>query len=195
MAMRNNSVTGQQREHAGKRLKKKSIVLAFSFALIGLIGIAGRVLADSVVVDSGGTWLRLTDQSGKGPKPKLILYTTMATWCVACRAELPQFQHLRTVFKPEEMGMFGLPYDDKEGPAQLRAWVAANGPPYALFTDLTKGNISSIKAMVIKTLRFDGVPATIVTDGSGNVLRMRWGPPSVSELRELLWAQKESVQH
>jgi hypothetical protein len=178
-----------------KRLKKKSSFLALSFTLIGLMGIVGQGLAESVVVDSGGTWLRLTNQSGKGPKPKLILYTTMASWCVACKTVLPQFRYLRTVFKPEELGMFGVPYDDKEGPAQLKAWVAANGPPYDLLTDLTKGTILSIKTMVIKTLRFNGVPATIVTDGNGDVLHMRWGPPSVSDLRELLWAQNESVQH
>ena len=194
MTIRNDAVAGRQRGYSVKRRKNKLLFLALSFALTGLIGGAGRGLAESVVVDSGGTTLRLTDQIKKRPKPVLIVYTTMATWCVACRTELPQFKHLRTVFKPEELGMFGLPYDDKEGPEQLKAWVKANGPSYTLFTDFTKSNIASVKAMVIKTLKIDAVPATIVTDGNGNVLRMRWGPPSVSELRELLWAQSKSVR-
>ncbi|GEM_PF-6371186 len=35
-------------------------------------------------------------------------------------------------------------------------------------------------------LRLDGVPAAVVTDGNGEVLLARWGPPSISEIRRLL---------
>jgi thiol-disulfide isomerase/thioredoxin len=182
------SVPGQ-RGYSIKRLNNSPIFLSLLFALVSVIGIAGKSLAESIVIDKGGTRLQVTDRNRNGPKPKLVLYTTMATWCVACKTELPQFLHLRSVFKPEELGMYGLPYDYKEGSERLKAWSVANGPPYELLTNLTKDNIASVKTMVIKTLRFDGVPASIITDTNGRILRMRWGPPSVSELRELLWSQ------
>lgn len=174
-----------------KRRKNSSIFLGLLFALVSVIGIAGKSLAEPIVIDKAGTQLQVTDRNRDGPKPKLVLHTTMATWCVPCKAELPQFLYLRSVFKPEELGMFGLPYDDKEGSERLKAWAVANGPPYELLTNLTRDNIASVKMMVLKTLKIDGVPATIVTDTDGRILRMRWGPPSVSELRELLRSQRD----
>jgi peroxiredoxin len=175
-----------------KRLNNSPIFLGVLFALLSVIGIAGESLADSIVVDKAGTRLQVTDRNRDGPRPKLVLYTTVATWCVACRTELPQFLYLRSVFRPEELGMFGLPYDDKEGSDRLKAWAVANGPPYELLTNLTRDNIASVKMMVLKTLKIDAIPATIVTDSNGRILRTRWGPPTVSELRELLWAQAKS---
>ena len=115
----------------------------------------------------------------------------MATWCVACKAELPQLTYLRSVFKPEELAMFGLPYDEKEGAAKLTAWADANRPPYELVANLTPDGIASAKSIVKTTLRMDAVPAVIVTDGDGRIVRTRFGPPSVSELRELLRLQKD----
>lgn len=185
-------VTGQ-RDYSVKRLKNSPIFLGLLFALVSVIGIAGKSLAQSIVMDKAGTRLQVTDRNRDGPRPKLVLFTTMATWCVACRTELPQFLHLRSVFKPEELGMFGLPYDDKEGSERLIAWAVANGPPYELLTNLTRDNIASVKMMVLKSLRIDAVPATIVTDTNGRVLRTRWGPPSVSELRELLRSQRDRM--
>ena len=192
MTFPKNFVTGQ-RDYPVKRLKYRHIFLGFLFALLSATGIAGKSWADSIVVDNAATRLQVTDRNRDRPGPRLVLYTTMATWCVACRTELPQFLHLRSVFKPEELGMFGLPYDDKEGPERLKAWAVANGPPYELLANLTRDNIASVKMMVLKTLRIDAVPASIVTDTNGRILRTRWGPPSVSELRELLRSQKDRM--
>jgi peroxiredoxin len=174
-----------------KKLKNSPIFLGLLFALVSVMGIPGESLAQPIVMDKAGTRLQVTELKRDRPKPKLVLYTTMATWCVACRTEIPQFSYLRSVFKPEELGMFGLPYDDKEGSEQLKAWAVANHPPYELLINLTKDNFASVKMMVLKTLRIDAVPATIVTDSNGRILRTRWGPPSVSELRELLRSQRD----
>jgi peroxiredoxin len=131
-------------------------------------------------------------RSAGAPKPKLVLNSTMATWCTACKAEMPQLNYLRSVFKPDELAMYGLPYDEKDKPDQLKAWAAANHTPYVLVSDASQREIASVKAAVISTLKMDAVPASFITDAEGHVLRARFGPPSVSELRELLRSQ-ESV--
>jgi hypothetical protein len=40
--------------------------------------------------------------------------------------------------------------------------------------------------MVTGALKAEGVPATLVTDAEGNVLLLQWGPPTASQLHELL---------
>ena len=174
-----------------KMPSSRPVLPALLFALAGVIGIAVDCAAQSIVMDEASTRLQVADRSRDAPKPRLVLYTTMATWCGPCKAELPQLSYLRSVFKAEELEMFGLPYDDREGSERLKAWAIANGPPYELLINLTKDNIASVKMMVLKTLKVDGIPASIVTDGKGRVLKLRWGPPSVSELRELLRSQDE----
>ncbi|HEX4333744.1 MAG TPA: TlpA disulfide reductase family protein [Usitatibacter sp.] len=134
-------------------------------------------------------------QVGRGaeaPRPRLVLDSTMATWCTACKSEIPQLTYLRSVFKPEELAMYGLPYDEKDRPDQLRAWAAANHTPYVLLADATQREIASVKAAVMANLKMDAVPASFITDADGHVLRARFGPPSVSELRELMRAQESA---
>ena len=164
---------------------------ALWLALMGVIGFTGTSSAESIVTDAAATKMRVTDRNRGGPKPKLVLYTTTATWCAPCKAELPQLSYLRSVFKPEELGMFGLPYDDKEGAERLTAWANANHPPYELIANMTADGIASVKTIVKTTLKMDAVPAIIVTDGDGRIVRARFGPPSVSELRELLRLQRD----
>ena len=38
----------------------------------------------------------------------------------------------------------------------------------------------------LDALRVEGLPAAVVTDSEGEVLLVRWGPPSISEIRVLL---------
>lgn len=152
---------------------------------------AGTCAAESIVTDSAATKFRIGERKATGPNAKLVLYTTFATWCAPCKAELPQLSHLRAVFSPEELAMFGLPYDEKEGAAKLTAWGQANKPPYEMIANLTPDGIASAKSVVKTKLGMDAVPAIIVTDGEGRIVRTRFGPPSVSELRELLRSQKD----
>ncbi len=117
---------------------------------------------------------------------KLVLYTTFATWCHACKVELPQLQYLRSAFAPSELAMFGVPYDEKEAPDKLNAWASVYQPPYELLTDLPAAQVVLVQQYVRQSLQLDGIPASIVTGSDGRVLLKKWGAPTVSELRELL---------
>lgn len=129
--------------------------------------------------------LVLPDGTAAGAAP-LRVYTTMATWCTACKEELPQFRRLRAAFKPQELAIAGVPIDQAETARQIEAWGAAHKPAYGLLTGLSVAQVASVKNVVLERLNFDAVPAAIVTDRDGNVLLARWGPPTLSQLRELL---------
>jgi hypothetical protein len=119
-------------------------------------------------------------------RPRLTLFTTMATWCAACRSELAQFRTLRAAFSPAELSMVAVPIDTAESRELVEAWGAAHGPPYELLTGLAETEVTAVKDLVLETLQLDAVPATIVTDANGGVLLTQWGPPSISKIRELL---------
>ena len=130
--------------------------------------------------------LRVAAEAGPGGESDLVLYTTVATWCLPCLGELPSLEHIRESFTSDELAMYGIPYDPAEGEAELGPWAEQYGPPYRILTGLSNEDEELVKSAVIRELRIDGVPATIVTTGDGRIVLTRWGPPTVSELRAIL---------
>jgi thiol-disulfide isomerase/thioredoxin len=122
---------------------------------------------------------------------ELLLYTTVATWCEACRAELPQLGVLQQEFSPNQLAMIGVPYDENEDPDKLRDWAATYSPPYRIIYDLEDARIFSVQQYVEQVFRMDGLPVSIVTDSKGRVLLRKWGPPNVSEIEGLLMRNKD----
>ena len=132
--------------------------------------------------------LLLNDKRSTGAPPKLRMYTTMAAWCAACKRELPQLQRLRALFGPDVLQMSGVPIDAGEAPEKLKAYVAQYQPAYELRMDLTASQVTKVQEIVKGALKLDGLPATIVTNSNGYVLRTMWGVPSGSEIHQLLAA-------
>jgi len=128
----------------------------------------------------------LPPPAGETTAPRLRMYSTMATWCVACRGELAQLQRLRTTFAAADLAMAGVPIDTNESREQVEAWGTANHPPYELLSGLTRAQVLGVKALVQKELNSDAVPATLITDAAGNLLHAEWGPPTLSRIRDLL---------
>ncbi|MDE0357889.1 MAG: ASPIC/UnbV domain-containing protein [Gammaproteobacteria bacterium] len=125
-----------------------------------------------------------------GKRARLILYTTVATWCAPCLAELPSLNLLRTSFTNAEVEIFGVPWDPDETPETLAAWSKRYEPPYRILSELKPRQRDTVIQGALDALRIDGLPAAVVTDSEGKVLLVRWGPPSVSELRVLLENQE-----
>ena len=121
-----------------------------------------------------------------GERARLILYTTVATWCAPCLDELPSLDLLSKTFASAELEIFGVPYDAEETPEILAAWSERYEPPYRILSELKPGQREAVIQGALDVLRIDGLPAAVVTDSEGEVLLVRWGPPSVSELRVLL---------
>ena len=59
--------------------------------------------------------------------------------------------------------------------------------------ELPESELSKMEEVLLSELRDSGrVPASIITDSEGRVLLSRWGIPTVSEVRKLIWTSKAS---
>jgi thiol-disulfide isomerase/thioredoxin len=115
----------------------------------------------------------------------LRLYTTMATWCAACKSYLPELRQLRESFDPESLGMYGLPVDETDDAKKLKDYRAEYTPPYLLLSETTQPQKVALKRLLYDVNALQGLPSTVVTDSRGRVLLSTPGLPSVSQLRAL----------
>jgi len=113
------------------------------------------------------------------------MYTTMATWCPSCKKHLPQFDLLRRHFDETQLNMIGVPIDEEDTLAKLRAYKAEYRPGYKMMIGAPAERVQKIKAAMLATVGRDVLPTTLVIDGSGTVLAGFAGVPTISELRSL----------
>jgi thiol-disulfide isomerase/thioredoxin len=146
----------------------------------------GGSLPTTVVADAGPRFELPALKEAGADAPTLRVYTTTATWCANCRAELPQFEHLRQAFDETELGLYGVPYDDSESAELLTAYRDAEQPAYEMLIDLPPSQRRTARDFLTEALGADALPASVVTDDAGTVLLTTWGVPTVSELRLLL---------
>ena len=109
------------------------------------------------------------------------MYTTMATWCGACKRELPQRARLRELYSGNELEMIGLPVDPRDTARKLAAYAERYRPAYRLLDELD----AAARKQIELVLRGNTLPSSIVTDAEDRVLGMFAGVPTVSQLRAL----------
>jgi peroxiredoxin len=124
-----------------------------------------------------------------GAAARLRAYTTMATWCEACKNDLPQVALLRSTFAADEVAILGVPVDEGEDRAKLTRFVDQHRPAYQLMIDAPQAFRAEVTRLVLAHLKADSLPSTIVTDAEGRVLKVAPGVPTVSDLRRLLTAR------
>jgi thiol-disulfide isomerase/thioredoxin len=120
----------------------------------------------------------------------LTLIATMATWCVACVEEMPEFNALRAAFSPEELAIYAVPVDAEDTANMLGSWSDRYKPPYEITVGIRRSEVDKVNAVTQSELRTDAVPATFLTNRSGQVLIARWGVPTISDIRRLLWEDR-----
>lgn len=120
------------------------------------------------------------------PASKLRVFTTMATWCPACRFWQTQVKALATTFDESDLQIFGVPIDPKDTQAQLDAYIEKYHPAYELLPDLSSAEVAAIGKIGSERFGSDPLPKSVVTDRDGEVLLVTKGVPSVSVIRRLL---------
>ncbi len=118
----------------------------------------------------------------------LRTFTTMATWCEACRRELPALRRLRARFDAEDLEMFGVPVDENDSREMLEAYQTEHAPVYRLLRGLAPGESAEVQAQVSSVLHHQALPSTLVTDRRGRLVYLAAGTPTVSALKRLLAA-------
>jgi peroxiredoxin len=130
--------------------------------------------------------LQYEGQALKSPTG-LTLVATMATWCVACVGEMPEFRALREAFDYRDLTIVAVPVDPEDTAEMLEAWTARYQPPYKIAAGIDPEEIARVKAVTRAELRAEAVPATFLIDSRGRGLMARWGVPTVSDVRGFLW--------
>lgn len=157
----------------------------FSVAAYRIQGLAARA-RDAAPPAAPQPRLELALAGDVGNGASLHMLTTMATWCDTCKGELPQIALLRSAFDEHELAIFGVPVDADDDAAKLDSYRKEHTPAYHLLDPLPDAQRTAVQRAVMDALRVDVLPATIVTDAQGRILRTGNGVPSVSELRALL---------
>lgn len=130
--------------------------------------------------------LNLAAERFPSPKTKLFVYTSMGSECASCIAELPYLEAIQAAFPGDQVAFLGLPMDPKDSAADLEAWNAARKPPYRLLTDITPAERKHVEDLIHASDAPLGLGNTVITDANGRVLKIRYGPSSVSEIRSKL---------
>lgn len=117
---------------------------------------------------------------------RLKVVTTMATWCAACKGELPQLATLRAAFGADEVAMFGVPVDPKDSAQKLSEYAQKYQPAYDLLTGLRPEEVASVQGALKEALKIEALPSTLILDAEGRVLEATTGLPTISTLRRLL---------
>ncbi len=120
----------------------------------------------------------------------LTLVATMATWCVACVAEMPEFRALREALDDRDLTIVAVPVDPEDTAEMLEAWTARYQPPYEIAAGIDPKEVARVNAVTLAELRTEAVPATFLIDSRGRVLMARWGVPTVSDVRGYLWRDR-----
>ena len=120
----------------------------------------------------------------------LQMYTTMATWCVACKQLQPQLEYLNEAFA-EDIQIYGVPVDVEDTPAKLAEYEAQNNPPYQILSTVGPAERHQVRRVLLSAISDPPLPSTIVTDSEGNVLQQFAGVPTASQLGRLLGVSSE----
>ena len=115
------------------------------------------------------------------------MYTTMATWCQACKLNLPQLEHLRSAYGGQ-VEIFGIPVDALDTREDLVTYNRQYQPAYQLLLDITAEERLQVQAVLRKTLHSDALPSTVLTDSQGRVLQTFVGVPTASDLGKVISA-------
>lgn len=135
-----------------------------------------------------GTFLIPGELPGVAANARIRCHLLTATWCAACKSELPQLRRLRERLPPEQVAFIGIPGDPAETADLLRAEHSRTGAPYALVASLAAPLATRLEELRARHLRGQEttLPAFLVTDASGNVLEFATGSPTLSGLRQHL---------
>lgn len=110
------------------------------------------------------------------------IYVSMATWCPNCKKHLPQLNLLRRLANESELDIVGVPIDGSDSDVMLSKYLIENKPPYELSGKWAQHDREEFARIIGKTLEFDSLPATVLTDEKGQVLNVFAGVPTLSEL-------------
>jgi peroxiredoxin len=162
--------------------------LAVSFVALALTAcsLPGRSSAASTT--PGATAPGFTVQGVDGAthslsdyRGKVVVLNFWATWCIPCRAEMPDLEHEARLHRSDRVVILGM--DWKETAASVRDFTQGLGVTYPMLLDADGG--------VYTTYRVGALPTTFIIDSGGRLVKSRIGIASRDEIEsEIKTAQR-----
>ncbi len=161
-------------------------VLVFALVVNGLIEPSDRIVR-SAMVGKPLPALRLPAivqgkpgiDTATWPRGKPRLLNVFASWCIPCVAEAPQ------LLKLQQAGAQIDAIAVRDTPAEVRAFLARNGDPYARI-----GDDAAMRAQL--SLGSSGVPETFVIDARGVIVDQHIGDIRAEDVPKLLAALEKA---
>lgn len=115
-----------------------------------------------------GSAATLTDFRGR-----VLVVNLWGTWCVPCRAELPELVELQDAYGEGNVVVLGIAVDSGE-PEEIREFADGFGVDYPIWTLDMASAMEDFGAV--------GYPFTILVDREGTIVRRYYGPQTVETL-------------
>lgn len=136
---------------------------------------SGRAAPDFAVSDIEGVQHRLSDYLGRD-----VLVVFWATWCPACKMEIPHLIELRETFDADKLAILAVSNETAE---HLKQFAASSGINYSV-APLGAARLSSPFADV------RSIPTTFFIDRNGIIKLAAVGLVSVEEAKAILQAER-----
>jgi thiol-disulfide isomerase/thioredoxin len=104
----------------------------------------------------------------------VVLVNFWATWCIPCRAEMPDLEHEYRAHKADGFVVLGL--DDREDKATVTAFIDELGLTYPVLLDSEEGAYHAYQV--------SGLPQSFLLDRQGRVVQARTGIASRDQLEK-----------
>jgi pSer/pThr/pTyr-binding forkhead associated (FHA) protein/peroxiredoxin len=118
---------------------------------------AGQLARDFVLLDLQGKSVSLSNFRGK-----LVLLNFWATWCGACRSEMPSLENLYRNLRQDSRFVVLTVSVDQQGSSAVQPFLQQSGYDFPVLLD-QNGQVSS-------EYDVSGIPATYIIDGAGEVV-------------------------
>lgn len=92
---------------------------------------------------------------------EVVLLNVWATWCVPCRAEIPELEALHRTHVDDGLHVVGVSVDSRGAEDEVRRFIEEMGMTYDVWWDPDQDAIQAFGAV--------GVPLTVLIDRSGRV--------------------------
>jgi pSer/pThr/pTyr-binding forkhead associated (FHA) protein/peroxiredoxin len=118
---------------------------------------AGEMAPGFKLQNSNGEWVSLSSFRGK-----VVFLNFWATWCGACRSEMPSLEALYKNFRNEKGFAVLTVSVDQQGTETVRPFLDRTGYDFPVLLDQTN--------QVSSEYGVSGIPATFLIDGSGKII-------------------------
>jgi len=104
---------------------------------------------------------------------RVLVVNLWGTWCVPCRAELPELVELHHAYDEESLAVVGIAIDSGE-PDEIRAFADGLGVDYPIWMLDMPTAMAEFGAV--------GYPFTILVGRDGDIARRYYGPQTLESL-------------